>query len=221
MPRSASTFVWQLTYDLINYNHKQHKLKQLLQPQQRPNFIYDVGQELPSIMDTIPDHEYYLIKTHGDYHPSFNNYEKNGQLKIICTIRDPYDLCVSWMDVHQKEQGMSERRVGFEEADSLDKVTQVVLRDINIAEKWLSSSHSLIFRYSDILEDHSQLIKSIVDHIGLEVYLYEKVYKFYQDKRNITEFNVGVQGRGEAFKKQLSKPIRQRFDEFIETYLNK
>ncbi len=219
MPRSASTFVWQLTYDLINYNHKQHKLKKHLQEHQRPNFIYNVNDEIDSIINAIPEDEYYLIKTHGEYNESFRKYEHEGKLKIICTIRNPYDLCVSWMDIHKKEQQDQDKRQGFVEADSLAKVLELVKRDIKTAEKWLAAEDPLVFRYGAIMGDHGQLIKSIVDHIGLEVYLYDKVYDFYQDKSNITEFNKGVKGRGNTLVDQLDPPAIEIFNAFINKYL--
>lgn len=220
MPRSASTFIWQLTYDIINYTNKQHKLKQLLEPHQRPNFIYDISQEIDSISNAIPDEAFYLIKTHGEYNEELRPFESRNELKVICSIRNPYDLCVSWMDVHEKEMREGKPRPGFEEANTLAKVVEVVKRDISIAEQWLSAENPLIFKYDEITADHGHLIEAIVEHIGIETYLYDKVYNFYLDKRNITEFNKGVAGRGEQLKSLLDEDTMETFNTFIDRYLS-
>lgn len=220
MPRSASTFIWQLTYDIINYTNKQHEFKQLLEPHQRPNFIYDISKEIDSISTAIPDDAFYLIKTHGEYSEALRPFETRNELKIICSIRNPYDLCVSWMDVHQKEMKEGKPRPGFEEANTLEKVVEVVKRDISIAEEWLGAENPLVFKYEEITGDHGHLIDSIVNHIGIETYLYDKVYNFYLDKANITEFNKGVSGRGEELKSRLDEDTKKIFDTFIDRYLS-
>lgn len=219
MPRSASTFIWQMTYDLINYNHKQHKLKEYLPENLRTNFVYDVARKIETFDEAIPDDEFYLVKTHGDFHPQLKEYEKAGKVKIICTIRDPFDISVSWMDVHEKEKNQETKRPGFLEIDSLDKVVSVVKRDMKIAEEWLNSYNPLVFKYVDILGDHTNLINAIVDHLGLEIYLFDKVYSFYSSKSNITEFNKGIKGRGKQLRPKLSDKTINLFNDFIANYL--
>ena len=181
--------------------------------------LYDAAGQAVTFAQYIPAEEYYLVKTHGGYDSDVSKLEKEGRLKTIINIRNPYDLCVSWLDVHKKEQQQEIRREGFEEIDSLEKVVSVVKRDIKIAREWLTAYDPLVFRYEDILGDHSSMINKIVDHIGLEVYLYDKVYNTYLKKENITEYNKGIKGRGTEIKDNIPVQARQVFDAFIEEYL--
>lgn len=219
MPRSASTFAWQLTYDLINYKHKQHIIKEEFHPEYRPNFLNNIREAFPSLIENVPSSSYYVVKTHGEYDDSFRKYEESGQLKIICSIRNPFDSCVSLIDVHNKEMQSGNQRPGFEEMNSIEKAVEAVCRDIAIAEKWLAAFNPLIIKYEEVLQGHASIIKSIVDHIGIETYLYDKVYNFYLDKGNITEFNKGISGRGESLKSRLDDDTVNTFNRFIERYL--
>lgn len=201
MPRSASTYIWQITFELINSKYHQYDIKDQLPDEVKADFIYYSHKAIPILLDHLPENVCYLLKTHGDFHPDLRKYEEQGQIKVICCYRNPYDIIQSWTDVVKKEQQKpaSERRVGFAEVECYEDILDRVLRDVKICRDWLTGLYDpLEFQYRRTIRSLDENIIKLSRFLNIDDFDLETIKSLNSSNGQILEFNKGLIGRGKA-----------------------
>ena len=221
MPRSASTYIWQTAFELINNRYHQYNKKEQLPEEVKADFIYYSHKAIPILLEHLPDDIIYLVKTHGDFHPDLRKYEDQEQIKVICCYRNPYDLIQSWTDVVKKEQQkpLHERREGFAEVECYEDVLDRVLRDVKICRDWLTGlQNPLEFPYRISIRSVVDNIKRLAQFINMDDYDLEIIKSFQSSDGQILEFNKGILGRGTSPDAMIYPRHAKVFKDFIDDF---
>lgn len=221
MPRSASTYVWQIAYEFIQPRYHQYYIKDSFPEHLRDDFNYHVYKVIPELLELLPEDYVYLIKTHGDYHPALARYEAQGLIKVICSYRNPYDVVQSWEDIvaKEKKKPLEERRSGFAEVESYYDILNYVVRDIKICSKWITNlANPLIYQYETTKISHRDNIIKMADFLEFKDYDIEGMMRYFDDKSNILEYNKGKVGRGKNFDNDSYPKYAELFDSFLSQF---
>ena len=103
MPKSASTFTFQLSTDIAYIHDDQWQLNKKLPEELQSTFIAEnLSQVISKIHKYIKNDQLYVIKTHCPLNDTLVKMIQEGNVKAIVSIRDPYDIVVSLKDTSDK-----------------------------------------------------------------------------------------------------------------------
>lgn len=224
MPKSASTFTFQIAQDIAQTISDQIQLSSTLPEKlQHPYVGEGFDDALRTIIALIPDNEVYVIKTHLPLTEYTKGLILENQIKATVSYRDPYDITVSLKDAGQKERLREEKvqRKWFAQIktheDALKKVSDI----LKIAETWLNFPDSFKVPFPRITKETINVVRDMATYLQVPNTNIEVIVERYLSGRKpIGEFNVGVEGRGhQELKLPNDHKTKKEMDSFIELYL--
>ena len=222
MPRSASSFAYLIAYEIIRAKDDQRVLNEGLPLELRESFLSEdvLRQYLPILLDRIPNEKIYLIKSHTSLFPELRKAIRKNQIKAIFTYRDPIDIGLSLLEagVIERKKSQDFQRIYFSSIyhplDALKKLRPIMKK----ARTWLKARDSLRIEkilFSDITQYPDMIAASIGALLGREIDPVKIVEPYVSKKREITEFNIGLSGRG---KEVLEREIPTRYLRIINKF---
>ena len=159
--------------------------------------------------------------THSEY-ALFSEIGRQDDLKILCLIRDPRDVLISFvkdqMYVHQVSQEKERQYY-------LDVTQHQLPKFLDIAIQWYTLNRNKChrIRFDDMKKDTLGTVVSIFKFIGLDVP--DEIIQKYVDKysfENVTKRNRGDEGQvirtGYLYRKGVSGEWRNYFDEELKKH---
>ena len=224
MPKSASTFTFQLSTDIAYIHDDQWQLNKKLPEELQSTFIAEnLSQVISKIHKYIKNDQLYVIKTHCPLNDTLVKMIQEGNVKAIVSIRDPYDIVVSLKDAgdNERQKELSKQRQYFAEIKSYEDALKLIPAILKDASSWLkySGSGKLDIPFYKIAREPLLAAREIARHIGVDADVSNIVDSYISNKQSIIEFNVGEIGRGkQLFLLAETNQIKKDMDKFIETY---
>jgi len=218
MTKSASTFVYQLEckiFELSSYNLVKAP-SEIRGNKAAENYMEPItDKKVQELAAWLPDGAATVIKTHGPPSPLAIDLINSGAAFASATYRDPRDIAISLVDHGKKsrEKGISDFSDFEKPMDALDELK----RQLNRLNPWLELSGCLSLSYETIRQDSEIVADKVINQLGLSGVNTADVLDPFQDKKEITHFNVGA---SERYKKHMSQEELEVFNselgEFIE-----
>jgi hypothetical protein len=174
MPKSASSFTFQLAAALVDCKYKVYKslpeedslyINKLelgtynntytsLPERVKSHFflkslyIDKLDQAIYDLVDTLPSDQVLVIKTHSPLSKPIESVLESGNALAIVNYRNPYDIIVSLKDVGERERlkEKSQQLQGFSRIKSIDDAKALIPKIIKGAKTWLDKkSKSLLY----------------------------------------------------------------------------
>jgi hypothetical protein len=208
MPKSASTFVFQLLKRILNksgYNFQDYRgemSKERSSAFQRISSIDDLEYYNSKIPGDFP----FLIKTHSEISPDMQKYIVEQKHLVFATYRDPLDIAISLFDVGESERKrpQEQQRKFFTSILTIDDAIAALPSIVKKAERWLEQDGVVKISYRDINDNVNSVFDTIVSTLNntdltADFSLLSKteiLEPFLSNKKdNISTFNVGGVGR--------------------------
>ena len=139
MPKSASTFAFQLTRGVANTRWDQQTLLQRVPETHRAVFHPNISRAFPVLVSVPAQDEALVVKTHGLVSNAIVKGVTAGHADVVMTIRDPLEIAGSLMDAGaiERRKPAAEQRLYF--AEIVDP-RQALAKAANIAKSagdWL------------------------------------------------------------------------------------
>ena len=173
MPKSASSFTFQLAAALVDCKYKVYKslpeedslyINKLelgtynntytsLPERVKSHFflkslyIDKLDQAIYDLVDTLPSDQVLVIKTHSPLSKPIESVLESGNALAIVNYRNPYDIIVSLKDVGERERlkEKSKQRPEFAWIKSIDDTKRNIRGIVSTAKTWLDKkSESLL-----------------------------------------------------------------------------
>ena len=202
MPKSASSFVYLLTNEIVNTISPRYLLKQRLPKHLQKHYIGDVSNNLDTLIEHIPSDQFYAIKTHQHIDDHIKYLLNENRVIGTITYRDPYDVLVSMLDVGKKERLKikEEQRKEFAVFETIEDALAQIPNYIYGCSSWLAEADNfpniLKFSYEIIKNSPVDLVEKIASTLEIKVDSQAIVDKYLHDKSLIWEYNQGESGRG-------------------------
>ena len=223
MPKSASTFAFQLAKDIAESHSNQSKLRQLLPQELQCNFQTELDKTIQKIDEVIPDEEIYVIKTHCSLNEEVKALLVKGHAKAMVSYRNPYDIVVSLKDAGERERSkpVEKQRKYFTQIKTYEDALSKIPGILKIGEFWLKYPNILKIPFSRIAKDPLTAAQEIADYMGVSTANLSQIVESYVlNKKSIGEFNIGKEGRGHIeFSLSEDNDIKKKMDKFVMLYL--
>ncbi|NES89355.1 tetratricopeptide repeat protein [Okeania hirsuta] len=232
MPKSASTFTFQLASALVDCKYSQSKVYKSLPEKTKRHFykntrfIEKLDQAIYDLVDIVPSDKVLVIKTHSPLSKPVESVLESGNALAIVNYRNPYDIIVSLKDVGEKERlkKKSERHKGFAKIKSIDDAKVLIPDFIRKAKTWLDKkSESLLYvSYQEVEKIPFNVARDINEFLQLNLEpnsIDTIVDGFISDKSKIGQYNIGVSGRGaEISFSESDKKLVEEINSFVDLY---
>jgi len=223
MPKSASTFAFQLARDFARTVSSQEELKARMPEDLKHPFLGDMKESLRRVSQCIPQYEIYVVKTHAPMSDRLKPMLTQGDVKAFATFRNPYDIVVSLKDAGETERHKEKerQREWFTNIKTYEDALQHLPPILNAASDWLQRPDVLKLSFSAIKNQALSVAKQIAAHMGItDLDVDAFVKKYLSKKELIGEYNVGAEGRGyKEFSLPDHDPVKQQMDQFIRQYM--
>lgn len=225
MPKSASTFAFQLARDIANTHTSINTVRQKLPEDLDKLFFQELYPVLPRLQRSIKSEELYVIKTHCFPDAQTLSMIRQGLAKVIISIRDPYDIIVSHKEAGdiERKKALADQR-SFAKLHTYEDIFSIIPKKLLIASSWIEQlDKKLVIKFSDIKNTPQTVAMNIAKFIGVDKkYVNEVLDKYLVEGKRIVEFNKGIEGRG---RKEINVPIPSELkgfmDEFCSLFLTK
>lgn len=186
LPKSASTFVYQLTASILSAaGHDQTAIRRAHLPEElRADDLPLVPEVLHTLLDSVPARSILTVKTHYPLEP-LRDLTRNQQVRAIVTVRDPRDAMLSFMDFVPELQitparaalmrkyprpdgkapewtGPGPRRIDF------DVALRYYVERCPEAMTWWQASGILRATFVEIVDAPQAVARRLAAHLGLE-----------------------------------------------------
>jgi len=227
-PKSASSFMWKMSCNIAGGDKKQQVISRQLPVSLNKRYMQSIDERWLAILELLPPDVTYAIKTHAQISEIGQALVSAGVAKAVVSVRNPYDLVASLIDVGVSERARppDKQRVSFTSIYTMDDAVHVVLHSINICREWLQFAEQYdlpVIHFEHVVNQPEMIATRIAGLLGLSVDAAAVVAPFLENKaEKIPEFNVGISGRGrELFENYNNPAVIQIFEEFndqIKTY---
>lgn len=202
MPRSASTFAFQLARDIAQTQSDQEQIRQRLPSKLRNSYRERLDEDLEELIACVPAHQIYVVKTHCGFNPTIKAYLETEQAKAIVSYRNPYDVVVSLKEIGEAERSkpVTQQRQSFAQIQSYADALTWMPYTIKVANSWLEwqDERLLLVPFVEVVKDSTAVAEKIAAHLGVTQINAANIVKPYLANRSaIIEFNVGQSGRGQ------------------------
>ena len=200
MPKSASSFAFQLASSIANQRTRQHVLQQTLPESMRNRFILDhLGDQVERLLEYIPPDAHYVLKTHSPLDERLGRQIANGNVRGCVSVRNPFDIAVSLMDAGKRERALppAQQREYFTQVHSQRDAIDLLPHIISNARTWLDSKFGplLTIPFTHISQTPFKVVEQICESMQIVADPNTIATPFLQDKTSILEFNVGLSNR--------------------------
>lgn len=220
LAKSGSSFVFQLLTDILQNrfrNWSDYKLARntFVDEKYHGDYIGISNSEVEELISLVPDYEFFLFKTHDIIvgkqltEPESNELSNkvvkwldDKKLKVIATVRDPRDMCLSYFD-HAKAYRRGEKDFFDNEIHSAIDAVPNVKNEYKILSQWTKYKGIYWISYPQICNKPEQLLDAIKAYLGLyHIDSSKRLDELLNNKGKIHQFNKGIVDR---WKKELSQ----------------
>ena len=224
MPKSASSFVFQMVVDMANLaGYSQSECRErYLEADMRHSFQNLYSARFRSFLHAIPKEELYVLKTHGNYCELISQALTRSEISALATFRDPLDIAVSLLDVGQSERKshLADQREYFANIHTIDDVVTDIDKYVLDAEKWLLDPLVLNIPYNDILMNAEAVAIKIQEFFNLGDQAESVCRNYLADKNKIWEYNIGGNERWKGrLTQEEASSLMNRYSQFRAKWL--
>jgi hypothetical protein len=200
LPKSASSFVFQLTRDICEAaGHLQAPLIELIPPQlvpykPQPYFVQLDDDGMERLLDAVPPHAFLVVKSHGRLTSKLGKALDEGKLLGITSVRDPRDAIVSLIDAgfREKRRPPALRRFTIE---THDQAINSIYEQYSWVREWSSHPAILTIDFTQSTGFPFETADNIASHLGFDLNVFAIVKSYLRSKDKILEFSSGLSGR--------------------------
>lgn len=222
MPKSGSTLLFIYTQDLV-YGRIGSKTPERLSKMIWADtlsgdggFIRHISKEKMEVLHNHYLNETIVVKGHSRFIPAYDDYAKNGHLKVTYSIRDPRDCLLSGMDNYQRSKDT--KKPEFEAFSNLGNALQSIKRHCEKALSWVYWGKALIVRYEDIIDDPREVIRRCCKFLNVRVdWGFINSMISYHEKNKNFRFNTGKTCR---FRNEMSDEVVERCDRELGRFIS-
>lgn len=202
LQKSASSFIWKIACDIAGGEKLQQLTSRQLPQFLNDRFLQTVDKRSLAIVELLPPDVTYVLKTHGPVSEAVQALVAAGLAKAVVSVRDPYDLVASLMDVGISERARppDEQRIAFTSIHTIQDALAFVIDSIGSCQGWLEFAEANDFpviHFEQVKNQPETIATQVADLLGVPIDPAAVVAPFLKNKtENIPEFNVGVSGRG-------------------------
>jgi hypothetical protein len=198
LPKSASTFCWQLTADIAEAaGNDQTALGDTFLPPDTIGDAYLALEEvsIPAIAAALPKGNLLVVKTHSRLDVEIGLLIDEGLVQASCTFRDPRDAALAVHDRAPLDRAGHARR-DFGDVFSVTEAIDLIADNIPVAYSWLASDDRVLKMPFDLLAlDAVAAARRLASWLGVEVDVAALVEPYRIGQKEIFEFNQGLRGR--------------------------
>jgi hypothetical protein len=227
MPKSASSFAFQLAAAVAGHLSKQSETINKMPEHLRASYFDDINVQFKELDSLVSRQDILVLKTHGPLGPDVKQKILNGQALASITLRDPYDILVSLLDAgtRERERPESEQRPFFSRIFTMEDALTRIPYQLHSASVWMNhvgdSANCLILRFDELTMNPASAVGKFAEHMDVICDHDSIAQSFISDKSKIREFNVGKSGRGHTeIEVPERHPVKSLMDKFIERYLS-
>ena len=200
MPKSATSFAFQLASSIANQQTRQHVLQQTLPEPMRNRFLLDrIGEQVDQLLEFIPRDAHYVVKTHSPLDERLRGHIADGNVRGCISIRNPFDIAVSLMDAGKRERTLpsGKQRAYFTQIHNQRDAIDLLPHIMDNARTWLDSlfDQLVTIPFVQISEKPYGVVEQICQSMGIRADPNAIATPFLQDKTSILEFNIGRSNR--------------------------
>lgn len=172
MPKSASTFAFQLTRSTAHTRWNQDELLRRVPESHRALFHAHIGQAFP-VLEPVPGaDEVLVVKTHGSVTDEIANSVAAGRTDLVMTIRDPLEIAGSLMDagVVERQKPPREQRPYFAEIVDPRQALQKASNIVGSAAGWLFKIRArppLVLPFRLLKHEPQRAVELIAGRLGI------------------------------------------------------
>jgi hypothetical protein len=219
IPKSASTFAWQLIKQIaieggLPIATLTTKSKETDTPE---DYIDSISEEKLRLIEEDVGDASVVIKTHGDVTPAVARLVADGTAQVFASYRDLRDVALSLVDhgTRSRKEGINDFAEFHRPNDTLETLKDQVQR----FENWVELCDPLLISYDEISFDTHRTITRIATRLGVTIDA-DAIADFYSENKHlIRQFNRGERHRFEQeMDKDASDLFVSTFPRYYSTY---
>ncbi len=234
LAKSGSSFIFQILTDILQNRFRcwedyQKNRNSFVPKEYHSDYIAIEGNELSELVSAVPLHEFFLFKTHDGYggkqikeneakelSEKIKDWINDKELKVIATVRDPRDMCLSYLD-HAEAYRRGEKDFFDNEIITPFDAVENVKNEYKVLSNWMRHNRIHWISYPQICNEPLRVLESIKKYIGLyNIDSTAYVEKLLENRNRIHQYNKGYVDR---WKKELSKDDALRLSTLLEEEL--
>ena len=139
LPKSASSFTWRIACAIAGGDKLQNVTSRQLPDEISNRFVQPLDERCLAILELLPPGLTYVPKTHGPLSAAIQILVSAGLAKAVVSVRNPYDMVASLIDVGVSERKRSpeKQRIAFASIESFEDALDYTLRCIDSCREWL------------------------------------------------------------------------------------
>jgi len=211
--KSGSSFIFQILTDLLqnrflSWSDYMKNRNAFVPEKYHGDYIDLFHNELEEIAGMVPKHEFFMLKTHSAPNqanwqedapdsPSelYQDWLNNDALKLIATLRDPRDMCLSYLD-HAEAYRRGEKDFFDNKIFSVFDAIPNVQNEYRILKYWVAYSGVHWISYPQICAEPFRILESMKKYIGLyHIDSASFLEKLLDNRAKIHQFNKGYVDR--------------------------
>jgi hypothetical protein len=216
MPKSASSFCYQLVLDVLkkyseHYGMKMANVQDVLPGYQFSGFFdpsdgLSLDRFIEKALEVSRQGKCIGVKLHCN--PT--KYTKSLiEAKVIfanASFRHPADCILSYMDAHRKEVE-EKNQVRFEAGETYQTTLQTIKNQGNIFLEWAKIGQIVVIYFDNLAKSPQDFINRVGHQIGINVNAEALLQSYLNKKEKIWEFNKGMIDRRflELLPEQIAK----------------
>ncbi len=218
IPKSASTFAWQLIKKTaiaggLPIATPTFKSKKVNSPE---DYIDPLSEENLRLLHADTGAFPVVVKTHGGITPAVANLIASGNAAVFLSYRDLRDVALSLLD-----HGQRSRALGIDDFADLhtpEETISLLETQIQRFDSWVTSCDPVLIPYDEICFDTSKTISRVAERLDVVVDIETILREFAENKRSIGQFNKGKRARYET---EMTDDISARFISAFPQYYSK
>ena len=232
--KSGSSFIFQILTDLfqnrfLSWSDYMKNRNGFVPEKFHGDYIDLFNDEMEEIAGMVPKHEFFMLKTHSAPNqanwqdglpdaPSekYQDWLKNDHLKVIATLRDPRDMCLSYLD-HAEAYRRGEKDFFDNKIYSVFDAIPNVQNEYRILKYWTAYSGVHWVSYPQICNEPFRILESMKKYIGLyHIDSRSFLEKLLENRSKIHQFNKGYVDR---WKQELVPEDAEKLTQLLEPEL--
>lgn len=228
--KSGSSFIYQMLTDVmqnryLSWSDYMKNRNGFVPDKYHGDYIDLFGSELDEIASLVPRHEFFMFKTHSapnqrgwlDRIPDppsdkVQSWLNNDELKVIVTVRDPRDMCLSYLD-HAEAYRRGEKDFFDNEIYNVFDAVPNVRNEYRILKYWTAYSGIHWISYPQVCDEPFRILESMKKYIGLyHIDSTEFVEKLLDNRHKIHQYNKGYVDR---WKKELDEEQASKLSDML------
>ncbi len=197
LPKSASTFCYRLTQDILNaVGQDQEALRRDLPAAWCKTFVADFSAwPLSEVANALPQDGILVVKTHSGPPSGVCAMIEAGLVKVTVTHRDPRDAAVAVLDAGAQQRAAGQTKETFHRIVSMRQAVDLVAGNLFALKEWMAVDGVLPIAFREVADDLPEVVERIADYLGVPTRPDAVISSYISGEKRIPKFNMGVSGR--------------------------